>query len=150
MVKRHDGRRTYIWLLAAAMATPPACESGARNDSSDASQNPTRSPGISGGGITTIHMTDDMKFIPENPTISVGDTIVWVNDGALPHTATDKPGTAAISENNVIPQGAEPWDSGLLDKGDRFTLVLTVPGDYTYLCIFHEATGMIGKITVKE
>ena len=150
MVKRHYGRRTHIWFLAAALATLPACESNARNESSGASQSPSNDPAVSGGGITTIHMTDDMKFTPENPTISPGDTIIWVNDGALPHTATDKPGTAAISENNVLPEGAEPWDSGLLDTGERFTLVLTVPGDYTYLCIFHEATGMIGKITVKE
>lgn len=150
MVKRHCGKRTYIWILAAAVATLPACESGARNEPSDASQDPIRDPAVSGAGITTIHMTDDMKFIPENPTISIGDTIVWVNDGSLSHTATDKPGSAAISENNVLPESAEPWDSGLLNKDDRFTLVLTVPGDYTYLCIFHEATGMIGKITVKE
>lgn len=150
MVKRRYGRRTHVWFLVAAMAALPGCESNARNESSGTSQSPIQDPAVLGGGITTIHMTDDMKFTPENPTISVGDTVVWVNDGALPHTATDKPGAAAISENNVLPKGVKPWDSGLLNKGDRFTLVLTVPGDYTYLCIFHEATGMIGKITVKE
>lgn len=35
-----------------------------------------------------------------------------------------------------------------LTAGDTFSLTLGVPGDYTYLCIFHEALGMVGHLTV--
>ncbi len=96
-----------------------------------------------------IRMTDDMKFIPEHPTVAAGDTLVWFNEGAMLHTTTDKPGTAAVNEHNVLPDGAEAWDSGLLNGGERFSVVLTVPGEYTYLCYLHEAAGMIGRITVE-
>lgn len=96
-----------------------------------------------------IRMTDDLKFVPEHPTVSAGDTLVWVNEGAMPHTTTDKPGTAALNEHNVLPAGAAVWDSGLLNSTERFSVVLTVPGEYTYLCYLHEAAGMIGRITVE-
>ncbi len=96
-----------------------------------------------------IRMTDDMKFIPEHPTVAAGDTLVWFNEGAMLHTTTDKPGTAGVNEHNVLPDGTAAWDSGLLNGGERFSVVLTVPGEYTYLCYLHEAAGMIGRITVE-
>ncbi len=94
-------------------------------------------------------MTDDLRFVPENPAISVGDTVVWIIEGALPHTATDKPGSAGVDEHNILPAGAEPWDSGLLDPGQTYRTVLTVAGNYTYVCLIHEAGGMIGRLTVQ-
>ena len=96
-----------------------------------------------------IRMTDDLKFVPEHLTVSAGDTLVWVNEGAMLHTTTDKPGTAALNEHNILPAGAAAWDSGLLNSSERFSVVLTVPGEYTYLCYLHEAAGMIGRITVE-
>ncbi len=102
-----------------------------------------------GPGTLVIRMSDDMEFSPEHAVVDAGDTIVWVQDGALPHTTSNGPGTAAVLEHAILPPGAEPWDSGLLDPGRRFTLVLTTPGEYTYLCMIHEAAGMIGRITVR-
>ncbi len=94
-------------------------------------------------------MTDDLRFVPENLAISVGDTVVWIIEGALPHTSTDKPGSAGVDEHNILPEGAEPWDSGLLDPGETYRTVLTVAGNYTYVCLIHEAGGMIGRLTVQ-
>jgi plastocyanin len=96
-----------------------------------------------------IRMTDNMRFEPENVTVSPGDTVVWINVGDLPHTSTDMPGTAGIDEHNVLPAEAPPWDSGQLEPGERFTLVFTVEGDYTYVCTIHEVAGMIGRLTVR-
>jgi plastocyanin len=61
-----------------------------------------------GEGTVVIRMTDEMKFVPEHPMISVGDTVVWINEGNMPHTATDsmnttfflreqRPGTQVLS-----------------------------------------------------
>lgn len=100
--------------------------------------------------LVVVHMTDDMRFVPEQLEIAAGDTVVWVNDGAMPHTSTNKPGTAGVPEHNVLPDGAAPWDSGLLDPGETFRRVFTVPGDYAYLCFLHEAAGMVGGITVTD
>jgi plastocyanin len=102
-----------------------------------------------GEGTVVIRMTDEMKFVPEHPMISVGDTVVWINEGNMPHTATDKPGTAGLDEHNVLPEGAEAWDSGLVNPGERYSRVFTTRGDYTYLCFLHEAAGMIGRLSVQ-
>lgn len=99
--------------------------------------------------VVVIRMTDEMRFVPEHPVVSVGDTIVWVNEGQMPHTSTDTPGTAGVAEHNVLPPDAGPWDSGLLDPGEQFRYVVTTPGEYTYLCFLHEAAGMVGRLTVK-
>ncbi|MEN8144264.1 MAG: plastocyanin/azurin family copper-binding protein [Gemmatimonadota bacterium] len=129
-----------LWLVGCGSPQPDAREA------QDAQE-----PEISaeGPGRVVIRMTDDMRFVPPNPVISPGDTVVWINDGSLPHTATDNPGTAAVPANNILPQGAEPWDSGSLDAGQRFEHVPTAAGEYTYVCVLHEAAGMIGRLTVE-
>lgn len=105
-------------------------------------------PGQHANKTVIVRMRDDMRFYPESVTIAPGDTIVWINEGAMPHTATDKPGTAALEEHNVLPPGAEPFDSGLLQSGERFQHVFTVAGDYAYLCFLHEGLGMVGHVKV--
>jgi plastocyanin len=94
-------------------------------------------------------MGDDMKFSPATLTLAPGDTVEWVVAGAVPHTVTDMPGKAALREHTVLPAGAAPWDSGLLDKGKRYRRVFTVQGAYTYVCLLHEATGMVGTLVVR-
>lgn len=96
-----------------------------------------------------IRMTDDMRFEPENPVVAPGDTLIWVNAGQLEHTATDAPGTAAVPEHNSLPPGADSWNSGRLLPDGTFQVILTAPGEYTYLCYLHEAAGMVGHVTVR-
>lgn len=48
-----------------------------------------------------------------------------------------------------IPLGAKPWDSGyLVNPGDQFKVMLSVPGVYDYYCAPHEHGGMVGRIIV--
>lgn len=99
--------------------------------------------------VVVIRMLDDMTFDPEHPEINAGDRVVWVNEGDMPHTATAEPGRAANPDHNVLPDGAAPFDSGMLEAGERFSHVFEVPGEYTYLCWLHEALGMVGHLTVR-
>ena len=46
------------------------------------------------------------------------------------------------------PRGAEPFDSGFLRPGETFTHTFTIPGEYRYACVVHEAKGMVGTIVV--
>lgn len=101
-----------------------------------------------GRHLVVIRMLDDLTFDPPVAHLTAGDTIVWVNAGALPHTSTADPAAAGNPENVLLPRGAATWDSGLLDGGESFTRVRTVVGDYTYLCTLHEAAGMVGRIKV--
>ena len=138
--------RAHLLLLVAAV-TVTGCSGG--DDASADRAGPSAAPPLeSSAHLHVIRVTDDMRFEPEELTVPVGDTVVWLNDGTLLHTATDEPGRAGVPENNVLPAGAESWDSGLLDPRGAYRLVPTVSGDYTYLCTIHEAAGMVGRIRV--
>jgi plastocyanin len=95
-----------------------------------------------------VHMSDDNKFAPIEVAAAVGDTIEFVNDGIVPHTATDTPGPDVVEDHNFLPSGAQPWDSGVIDGHKRFAIILTTAGVYHYRCGFHEAAGMLGTVTV--
>lgn len=94
-------------------------------------------------------MTDALKFEPAHITVAAGDTIVWVNVGVVPHTVTDDPRLAGVAEHSILPRGADSWDSAMVKGGARFTWVFTQPGEYTYVCLYHEAAAMIGRVTVR-
>jgi plastocyanin len=95
-----------------------------------------------------VKMTDQYKFDPATLTIPKGTTVEWQVAGTQPHTVTDDPSKAMDKSHTVLPAGADPWDSGMLNPGQSFKHTFTVAGEYSYICIPHEAMGMIGKITV--
>lgn len=83
----------------------------------------------------TISMTDN-QFSPKNITINAGDTVTWVNNGTMAHTATADGGS---------------FDSGTLQPGQSFSATFSATGAYLYYCKFHGARngiGMAGAITV--
>lgn len=80
----------------------------------------------------------DWQFLPEERTISVGDSVTW-RFQAAGHTSTSLPGQA------------ESWSSkpnGTNDAGETFTHTFTTPGRYEYICIPHESF-MRGVVTVR-
>jgi plastocyanin len=64
------------------------------------------------------------------------------------HHATSDPSLAIKPAEVTNPPGAEPFDSGFLRPGETFRHIFTVPGEYKYTCVVHEAKGMIGTIVV--
>jgi plastocyanin len=54
--------------------------------------------------------------------VAAGQAVTWVNAGAQAHTATSAVGG---------------WDTGLVAPGESATLVLDVPGTYSYVCTPH-------------
>jgi plastocyanin len=70
----------------------------------------------------------------------------------MPHSATDdsskNPVADQFPEYAQLPDGAEAWDSGILQPGESFSPTVTVAGDYRYFCIPHVLSGMRGSITV--
>ncbi len=102
------------------------------------------------GGGTVIEMTDALRFDPAESTIKVGDTVTWRNTGSMVHTATDDPSKAQDPANAVLPDGAEPWDSGNIEAGGEFSHTFDTPGEYVYFCIPHETAGMVARLSVEE
>jgi len=81
----------------------------------------------------------DFVFAPDSLEVAVGDTVTWVNQGAVQHSAT--------SGDVGAPDGK--WDSGLLSAGGSFMHVFTAAGNYHYYCQLHGAMGMKGVISAK-
>ena len=148
---RRDGFRDQGWrvtrraVLAGALAAVAAC-----SDTQPPAAEQVELRPVSTDRTTVIRMTDAMRYAPDAPTVFVGDTIIWINDGAMPHMTSDEPGRAGVPEHNVLPDGAASWHSGLLEPGGTFTHSPDMPGEYTYVCPVHEALGMVGTLTVSE
>ncbi len=62
-----------------------------------------------------------IAFQPPSLTVSVGDTVVWLNRDLVPHTATVKGG----------------WDTGSIAVGDSARFVPKKAGQWQYACTYH-------------
>ena len=76
----------------------------------------------------------DFSFSPDNITIAVGDTVVWIWDNGA-HTTT--------SDNTT---GPDVWDAPLDAGNPSFSKVFTTEGDHPYHCTPHQSLGMVGTI----
>src|ERR1700712_1543808 len=77
---------------------------------------------------------DNFAFTPEELTVAMGTTIVWINRDDTPHTVTsaDTP---------------RPFKSAPLDTGDTFSHRFDHVGRFAYFCSLH--AHMRGIIVVK-
>lgn len=76
---------------------------------------------------------EDFQFNPATLTVSVGDTIVFVNRDVVPHTAT-------ATERN--------WDSGALAYQQSWSMVVTVGMAGDYFCEYHP--NMRGTLSIRR
>ncbi len=103
-------------------------------------------------GVIEIHMRNNASrvkawFDPVGLYILPGQTVRWILDMDVHATAAYHPKNAMHSLR--IPEGAMPWDSGLMTtKGSHFEVTLTTEGVYDYFCQPHENDGMVGRIVV--
>jgi plastocyanin len=108
---------------------------------------PLREPGASRTYIVLMRAEGgQFVFDPAGLRVQPGDTVRWFNLGDNHSTTAYHPGNG---KELRIPEGAEPWDSGVLGIGDAgFTLEYTfnVEGTYDYYCTPHEFLGMVGRI----
>lgn len=89
--------------------------------------------------------------------IALGTTLTWVNQANNePHTVTFPAAGQAPPENPFSPpMGGPTYDgsalvnSGVMPPGASFSVTFTKQGTYTYYCLFHDGSGMIGTIVVQ-
>lgn len=75
----------------------------------------------------------DFDFEPNELSITAGDTIAWTNNGARPHTVSDRGGA---------------FDTGPIQPGARDGVTFSVPGTYYFFCRINPGR-MNGVITVR-
>ena len=82
---------------------------------------------------------NSINFTPSRIKVVIGvnNTVVWNDLDYVQHTV----------KSTSVPSGAKPWSSQILNQGQTYTVVLTVPGTYRYVCSIHP-DWMIGFITV--
>jgi LPXTG-motif cell wall-anchored protein len=83
----------------------------------------------------------DFSFQPGSVTISAGDSVVWTNTGAAPHTVTDDNGAFDSSPN--CPNSL----SDCMQPGDSYTHTFSSAGTFDYHCKVHP--NMTGTVVVE-
>jgi len=76
----------------------------------------------------------DIKFVPDQATVKVGQKITWTNNESVPHNVTAE-------------EGAD-FKSDTLNEGDTFEYTPTTAGEIGYVCTIHP--GQNGTITVTK
>lgn len=98
----------------------------------------------------TVEMTNALTYQPATVTVKVGDTVRWTNPSDVRHTVTADESKANDPSHVVLPEGAEPFDSGNIEPGGAWDHTFRVAGRYKYFCIPHEGAGMIGEVVVED
>jgi plastocyanin len=83
---------------------------------------------------TLVRIVDDAgsnSYSPNPIEVNVGQTITWVNDDSVIHTATSTDGI---------------FDSNILQRGQTFSHTFDTVGEYPYYCDLHP--NMVGTVRV--
>lgn len=75
----------------------------------------------------------ELAFQPSTINVQLLDTVVWTNNGDLPHTVTSD-------------GGAGPLSSSTLNTGGTYSFTFTSEGTFDYHCTFHPS--MTGSVVV--
>ena len=95
----------------------------------------------------------NFRFDPVGLRIESGARVIWLNMGDF-HTATAfHPDNGHLLAGGVplrIPDGAEPWHSGMLGltDGTQYEHAFTIEGVYDYFCQPNYGFGMVGRVIV--
>src|SRR5947209_19011931 len=65
---------------------------------------------------------ESMRFHPDDLTVAVGETVVWVNEDLVPHSATSAAGG---------------FDSKEIEAGKSWKHKFSRKGDFPYVCTLH-------------
>ena len=95
----------------------------------------------------------DFRFDPTGLLIEPGERVIWLNMGDFHTTTAFHPQNKDLLAGGVplrMPEGAEPWHSGMLGltAGTQFEHHFQVEGVYDYFCQPHYHFGMVGRIIV--
>ena len=132
-------------------------EGGTEGGHDDLEGGPNVVEGVPDDADHVVDMTA-VAFEPEELTIAQGDTVAWSHAGGEPHSVTAYEGE--------IPADAEYWASGGFDSeqaaregwengkgaiqsGESYVRTFETTGSHEYVCIPHEAAGMVGTVVVE-
>ncbi|GGL29206.1 hypothetical protein GCM10009037_11160 [Halarchaeum grantii] len=101
--------------------------------------------------VVEMH-TDGSEYLfdPVGLYVEEGDWVRWVNASGS-HSTTAYSPSNPNAEVSLIPEGAEPWNSGTFqEQGATFDYQFQAAGTYDYYCIPHKTLGMVGRVVCGE
>ena len=157
-----NAARTAAFAVVGAVDSAPS-GSGGHGEGSEETE-----PSLSGGPNVVEGVPEDadhvvdmeaVAYAPAELSVSVGDKVAWEHVGGEPHSVT------AVESD--IPVGASYWASGgfesesaaregwedgegAVQSGQSYVHTFETAGEHAYVCIPHEAAGMVGTVVVEE
>jgi plastocyanin len=95
----------------------------------------------------------DLVFDPEEITVSTGETVTWEFDSPN-HNVVAWPD---MHDEVDIPEGADGFGSmeqggdafETVPEGETYSHTFETTGEFTYVCVPHAGSGMIGTVVVE-
>ena len=155
--------RTGGFAVAGAVDAAPSVDAAAANDGGEAEESayeggPNIVEGVPDNADHVVE-AQAVVFEPAELTVQQGETVAWT------YAAGDAHNVAA--DEDKIPDDAEYWASGGFDSetaardgwengkgalhrsGQVYVHTFETAGTHEYLCVPHEAAGMVGKVIVE-
>jgi len=139
-------------------ATPTATptETPTATPMETATATPTETPSEPADATITVGPGGSLQFEPDSTAVSQGGTVEFVFDSGG-HNVSGHPDAHPDVE---LPDGAEPFASydtsgddvnhvSLNEAGTTYRHTFETTGQYTYVCVPHASSGMVGNITVR-
>ncbi|MFQ5490653.1 MAG: plastocyanin/azurin family copper-binding protein [Phycisphaerae bacterium] len=98
-------------------------------------------PTASRRGSNDVFMMN-IAFEPTRVSIDVGETVTWINQDIVPHTAT--------SGNPDDADLGSLFRSRRLARGERFSHTFEEPGSFRYFCEVHPGMMRDALVVVRE
>lgn len=132
-------RRGFIKLLATLVGVSVAAPilSSCANDKKDEYQ------------VDIVIEQSQVHYSPATLTVPRGSTVTWLNKSYYSQSATCDPQQAKNGSAASLPPGVQPWDSGLLYPGQRFSKTFDTAGTYVYFSLPQLSPNTVGTIIVK-
>ncbi|GAB3327316.1 plastocyanin/azurin family copper-binding protein [Haloplanus salinarum] len=138
-------------------ATATATDTPEPTATATATATATSTPAGEADATITVGPGGSLQFEPETTAVSQGDTVEFVFDSGG-HNVSGHPDAASQVE---LPEGAEPFASydisgddinhlSLNEAGTTYRHTFEVTGQYTYVCVPHVSSGMVGNLTVRD
>ena len=86
-----------------------------------------------GSSQTHTVIISEFEFSPAVLEVEAGDTVIWVNNDIVPHTATARDGS---------------WDTGFIDSNESKQVLVQANQTLSYYCLYHP--GMKAQFRYKQ
>jgi Plastocyanin len=132
-------------------------ESGDESEETDLQGGPNIQDGVPDEVDHVVDM-QAVAFEPEELTIQQGDTVAWEHVAGEPHNVVayedELPADAAYWATGGFESeeaAREGWEEGqgAVQSGQSYVHTFETTGTHEYLCVPHEAAGMVGSVIIE-